>query len=618
MFGWVFLTPAYSDDPLSLAAQEIEKLNNNLSNINEKSETQRLIDIAEDKYDNAVYAKSNMDIRVAEHESAVLAEETALSEKNTAQINVDNQSQLVSTALVDKNAAKDLLDTAVINLTNAQVPSVGIQGVAFRIYPLSRDGNYAYIASNAGLLCQGSLPTFYTYAGDGRICYQSENIIGIFNAKLTIPEGINDVYFAAATDDGSRIYIDGVLESELWEEQGTTWSPYTRHFDTSVDKTLDLEVWWYNGGGPGNMTIGWGYNGIWTGIPNDYLSYGEGSSQEVINSYNSAVQAKNNAQTNYNNKLSVYNDANLLLTEYNQVLDDKDIAHNNAKLNTDLALIAKNNSIELYDQSIIDLNNAILNAKNEYNKQLQFEEQQRVQAAISAAMANQPTVVDPTPEPSPQPSPEQTQPDDPTPTPDSEITNEPTPESSPEPEQTVEPSPEPSPLPSDIDSSPTPEPQPTQTESSPKPSSTNVITEETGNLIANLTSKDTLTNLTPEQKAAVAQGLGIKSEELSKVVELAASNPNLAQALEEFGDRIKENQNAPMPYTLADATTEVATEAFLSDPIGAFTDIDFGALLDFSNLGSDMTDDQREKAQEVIVPVVIAANIVAAAMTRRI
>ena len=73
-----------------------------------------------------------------------------------------------------------------------------------------------------------------------------------------------------------------------------------------------------------------------------------------------------------------------------------------------------------------------------------------------------------------------------------------------------------------------------------------------------------------------------------------------------------------MPYTLADATTEVATEAFLSDPIGAIADIDFEKLFDISNWGSDMTDDQREKAQEVIVPVVIAANIVAAAMTRRI
>jgi hypothetical protein len=112
--------------------------------------------------------------------------------------------------------------------------------------------------------------------------------------------------------------------------------------------------------------------------------------------------------------------------------------------------------------------------------------------------------------------------------------------------------------------------------------------------------------------------LVLNRSELALVASLAASDKNLATALEEFGDRIKENASAPMPYTLADATTEVATEAFLSDPIGAISDIDFEALLNFSDWGSDMTDDQREKAQEVIIPVVIAANIVAAAMTRRI
>ena len=99
---------------------------------------------------------------------------------------------------------------------------------------------------------------------------------------------------------------------------------------------------------------------------------------------------------------------------------------------------------------------------------------------------------------------------------------------------------------------------------------------------------------------------------------LTSSEPSIAQALEEFGDRIKENQSAPMPYTLADATTEIATETFLSDPIGAISDIDFDKLFSPSEWGKDMTDDQREKAQEVVVPVIIAGNIVAAAMTRRI
>jgi len=44
-FGWLFLTPAYSDDPLSLAAQEIQELNEKVVNLNEEAETQALIDI---------------------------------------------------------------------------------------------------------------------------------------------------------------------------------------------------------------------------------------------------------------------------------------------------------------------------------------------------------------------------------------------------------------------------------------------------------------------------------------------------------------------------------------------------------------------------------------------
>jgi hypothetical protein len=319
----------------------------------------------------------------------------------------------------------------------------------------------------------------------------------------------------------------------------------------------------------------------------------------------------------------VYNTANSTLTTYNQTLTAKTTSYNTAVDNTANALTAKNNATSAYDQAIIDMNNAIDEAWDSYNKTWQFEEQQRVQAAIAAAMANQPqptpdATIAPTPEPSPEPSPEQTQPDDPTPEPTPETTDEATPEPTPEPETSPEPEQEPSPQPTDIDQEPTPEPEPTPAEPSEEPTQHNTITEETANLIADLTSKDTLTKLSPEQKAAVAQGLGIKSSELAKVVALAASDESIAKALNEFGDRIKENKDAPMPYTLADATTEIKVEALLSDPLAVLTDIDFEKLLSPSEWGKDMTDDQREKAQEVVVPVIIASNIVAAAMTRRI
>ena len=650
-FGWLFLTPAYSDDPLSLAAQEIQELNEKVGNLTEEAETQALIDIAEDKYDDAVSAKEARDDAYDAYDAAIAAEATALQEKNTAQSAVDGQTVTVATALTQKNSAKDAFDISALNLSTANsnlqsaqsvINNAGGDGLQYTVYNLTRVWpNYAVPDS---VICSGTWNSNYMSLP---VCgNRYENIVVKFTGKITVPSWFTTVAFAGYTDDGFKMYIDGDLVVNNWVEQGVRWSAWSPTYDVSVDKTLDVEIWWYNGGGPGSYHLGWTIPGGMTGAGCDYagdprvwgqnfscnlntFSSGPGATQAQIDAYNAAVTAKATAQTDYNTKLatyntklSAYNTANSTLTTYNQTLTTKTTTYNTAVTTTENALTVKNNTQSAYDQSIIDLNNAIDDAWELYNETWQFEEQQRVAAAIAAAMANQPqptpdATVEPTPEPSPEPSPEQTQPEDPTPTPDSETTDEPTPDPTPETEPTDEPSLEPSPQPSDIDQEPTPEPKPTPAEPSEKPSA-NTITEETANLIADLTSKDTLTKLTPEQKAAVAEGLGIRASEIAKVAALAATDKNLATALQEFGDRIKENASAPMPYTLADATTEVATEAFLSDPIGAIADIDFEKLFSPSEWGKDMTDDQREKAQEVVVPVIIAGNIVAAAMTRRI
>ena len=638
MFGWLFLTPAYSDDPLSVAAEEIAELKEKVVNLTEEADTRALIDIAEDKYDAAVAAKTARDTAYAEHDAAIVAEATALSEKTAAQSAVDGQTTTVATALTNKNNAQDVLDIANINLSTAQsdMQGAGSSGLQYTVYHLLRDGyvNGQHIAVPGSVICTG---VWNSASMNLPVCGHYSDIIVKFTGKITVPSDWTSVYFAGYTDDGFKMYVDGNLAIDNWVEQGTTWSPYSPIYNVSQDKTLDVEIWWYNGGGPGSYLLGWSIPGGWTTAGCAYtggwgvgfscnlntFSYGASATQAQINAYNSAVAAQQEAQAVYNDKLSVYNSAVSTLNTYNQTLTTKTTAYDSAVADTLNKLTAKNNAQSNYDQSIIDMNDAIQDAWDLYNETWLFEEQQRVAAAIAAAMANQPqptpdATVDPTPEPSPEPSPEQTQPDDPTPEPTPETTDEATPEPTPEPETSPEPEQEPSPQPTDIDQEPTPEPEPTPAEPSEESSRPNVITEETANLIADLTSKDTLTKLTPEQKAAVAEGLGIRASEIAKVAALAASDKSIAQALEEFGDRIKENASAPMPYTLADATTEVATEAFLSDPIGAISDIDFEKLFSPSEWGKDMTDDQREKAQEVVVPVIIAGNIVAAAMTRRI
>jgi len=268
--------------------------------------------------------------------------------------------------------------------------------------------------------------------------------------------------------------------------------------------------------------------------------------------------------------------------------------------------------------------------------------------------------VEPEPEPSPEPSPdvteepdlpepdvevepeiitpedprfpddeEQTEPEDPNPSPSPDTTDGENEETDP----TPEPSEEPSPQPEDTDPSPEPEPEqsvdedPVVTPDKDNTDSDPISDEELKKLNKLISVNDAklmsavstfLTELNPEQSKELAEDLGIKTEEVALIAELAKENPAVAAAVVEFAEKAAENEDAPMPYTLADAVTEIQTEAFLADPLGAILNINPAELLsNFSELGMDMTDDQREKAQEVIIPVVLVSNIVASVIGMR-
>ncbi|NBX27048.1 MAG: hypothetical protein EBR55_02175 [Chitinophagia bacterium] len=195
---------------------------------------------------------------------------------------------------------------------------------------------------------------------------------------------------------------------------------------------------------------------------------------------------------------------------------------------------------------------------------------------------------------------EQTQPDNTNPTPEPETT----PTAIPDPEPSAEPS--------------------VETLSQPEDTNQDQIFQPSVDLVQN-----------PDKNPFINTSISdfISEEELKKLNsvisvndakllgKLVESNPDIKQAIIEFSTRAEENKDAFMPYTVADAITEVQTEKLLENPVGAltsvFTDIDLKTLTSPTEWGKDMTDDQREKVQEIVVPVIIASNIVAAAMTRR-
>ena len=669
-----------------------------------------MIDIAENKFS---YAKNLGDVRdaaIQAYEDAVEAEELALYEVELAQSNVDGQTVTVELAfnhkedaLQDKNDAQDALNIANINLQTAQsnMQNAGGEGLAYTVYTLVRQGN---VATPGYVLCSGTWNSNYMSLP---VCgNRYENFIVKFTGQITVPEWFTSTKFAGYTDDGFRMYIDGNLAINNWKEQGTTWSQYSPIYDVATDKTFDVEIWWYNGGGPGSYHLGWGipYDSSgslgWTGAGCDYagnprvwgqnfscnldtFSSGSGPTQAQTDAYNQALETKNAAQQDYNNasaeyndKLNVYSQQVAILNSLNQTLINKESEYDNAVNDTEDALSEKNNAINDFNNAVNDVNSAIDDAWRYYDEQSQREIQRAIAQAAANAAANQPkpepspkpTVEPDKPKPSPAPTdkpepkpsnvtgteqpgpkptqpgpkPEQPKPEEPKPEPTKPEEPKPTPAPSPEPkpepkpEPPIEPSPEAKPLPRpDFKPAENVDPVIKDAELAALiPEKGSGTAEDLSGVIANLTSKDNkLVKLSPEQTAAVSQtlkaltqeakkelasDLGISSAEVAKVAEAMKSDPALASAFVEFAERAGDAGEAPMPFTLADAVTEVQTEAFLEDPLGAVFDVDVKELLsNFSELGMDMTDDQREKAQEVVVPVIIVSQIASAMIGMR-
>jgi len=162
-------------------------------------------------------------------------------------------------------------------------------------------------------------------------------------------------------------------------------------------------------------------------------------------------------------------------------------------------------------------------------------------------------------------------------------------------------------------------PEQDDTETAPK-ISVNTLTEVQKEVVqqqvTKVTKAEDVKNMSKEEKTVAAAALGVQEEELEIVAELSENDESVSQAVEEYVERASEVPEGT-EYTLADAITEVQVEAFLENPLQELTDISIEEfaenLANVSEIGNDMTNDQKEKAQEVVVPVIIASQIIAQA-----
>ena len=122
--------------------------------------------------------------------------------------------------------------------------------------------------------------------------------------------------------------------------------------------------------------------------------------------------------------------------------------------------------------------------------------------------------------------------------------------------------------------------------------------------------------LTTEQVEVVAEVLQVEAEDVELIAESVKDDVIVAEAVEEYVERAVENAEVEN-YTLADVVTEISYESFIENPIETFVDFNNLGDITIANIGDDMTNDQKEKAQEVVVPVILTRIVSMAAFVLR-
>ena len=128
---------------------------------------------------------------------------------------------------------------------------------------------------------------------------------------------------------------------------------------------------------------------------------------------------------------------------------------------------------------------------------------------------------------------------------------------------------------------------------------------------------DDVAELSTEQVETVAEVLGLDdSQDVAVLAANVQEDAAVAEAVDSFVERAASEENKDVEnYNVADAVVEYQVEEFFENPTIIF-EVDFQDI-NLTTLGDDLTNQQKEKAQEVVVPVIIASQIISAAVPYR-